>query len=101
MLPSLAPRMASGKTETEMARSGVVKGHGRRVAHGRYQTLGFAGEMVRKGSVFACALMFSPVRMADQTACPEGSLARARKGCEGQLGIGGHNAEIWDSQIER
>jgi len=39
--------------------------------------------MVRKGSIFACALMFSPVRMAGQTACPEGSLARARKHCEG------------------
>jgi len=42
--------------------------------------------MVRKGSVFACALVFSPVRMAGQTACPEGSSARARKNCLGVRG---------------
>jgi hypothetical protein len=39
--------------------------------------------MEGKRSVFACALVFSPVRMAGQTACPEESLARARKRCEG------------------
>jgi len=33
-------------------------------------------------SAFACALVFSPVRMAGQTACPEEALARARKHCE-------------------
>jgi hypothetical protein len=33
--------------------------------------------------------MFSPVRMAGQTACPEGSLARARKHClKGKMKIG-------------
>jgi len=36
---------------------------------------------MKTGSVFACALVFSPVRMAGLTACPEGSLARARKDC--------------------
>jgi len=35
----------------------------------------------RADSVFACALVFSPERMAGQTACPEGAAARARKGC--------------------
>jgi hypothetical protein len=45
-------------------------------------------EIVKKRSVFACALVFSPVRMAGQTACPEGSLARARKGCEEDGGWG-------------
>jgi hypothetical protein len=38
-------------------------------------------QMWKEPSVFACALVFSPVRMAGQTACPEGSLARARKYC--------------------
>jgi len=51
-----------------------------------YQTCQVDGGMVRKGSVFACALVFSPVRMAGQTACPEGSSARARKGCLGASG---------------
>lgn len=51
--------------------------------------------MVRKGSVFACALVFSPVRMAGQTACPEGSSARARKGF---LGAGGDFVaiQVWE-----
>jgi hypothetical protein len=33
--------------------------------------------------------MFSPVRMAGQTACPEESLARARKRCHGMNGLTG------------
>lgn len=48
-----------------------------------YRTIkfGVADEGIRR--VFACALTFSPVRMAGQTACPEESLARARKRCGG------------------
>jgi hypothetical protein len=45
--------------------------------------------MVRYRSVFACALVFSPERMAGQTACPAESLARARKGCDGWKGANG------------
>ena len=37
--------------------------------------------IVHKRSVFACALVYSPERMADQTACPEESPARARNRC--------------------
>ena len=48
-----------------------------------YRTYVFGGAIGRNRSVFACALVFSPVRMAGQTACPEESLARARKRCEG------------------
>ena len=46
----------------------------------RYQTSLVDGEKRTKRSVFACAPMFLPERMAGQTACPEKSLARARKG---------------------
>jgi hypothetical protein len=45
--------------------------------------------MLRYHSVFACALVFSPERMAGQTACPEESLARARKGCDEGKGMTG------------
>ena len=38
--------------------------------------------MLQKRSVFACALVFSPERMAGQTACPEESPARVRKRCK-------------------
>jgi hypothetical protein len=58
---------------------GVWKWH---LENGHYRTLAYAGEVERNCSVFACALVFSPVRMAGQTACPEGSLARARKDCD-------------------
>jgi hypothetical protein len=52
----------------------------------RYRTRVSGGAKVRYRSVFACALVFSPERVAGQTACPEESLARARKGCDGGNG---------------
>jgi hypothetical protein len=65
-----------------------VKGLGRKSikTNAHYRTPTFGGAVVRHGSVFACALVFSPERMAGQTACPEESLARARKGCEAGKG---------------
>lgn len=38
-----------------------------------------------KNSGVACALMFSPARMAGQTACPEEALARARNCCSRKM----------------
>jgi hypothetical protein len=49
----------------------------------RYRTFTRDGAIAKKRSAFACALMFSPVRVAGQTARPEEALARARKCCGG------------------
>ena len=62
--------------------SGRRVGRGKRgQGNGHYRTHASGEAIGRNCSVFACALVFSPVRMAGQTACPEESLARARKHC--------------------
>jgi hypothetical protein len=65
----------------------------------RYRTSTSDRAIVKKRSVFACALRFSPERAAGQTARPEEALARARKGC-GRAEVGDWRLEIGDLRSE-
>lgn len=66
------------KVKTAAQNRGSSKRGGVLIEHYRTWTT------LQKSSAFACALVRSPERMAGQTACPEESLARARKRCRNE-----------------